>query len=134
MVWFLLWVYKSVPMCCKNGPWNKILIHKSALWRVAILQLTNRYVILPSKETRVSVRLDITKLVRVGPVVNRPSTDNLHHLVNKKTIDMWHMTRDKWHVTCDMWYVTCNTWHVTCCWGWTLSQKFSSYSLWFMTF
>ena len=90
MVWFLLWVYKSVPMCCKSGLWNKILIHKSALWRVAILQLTNRYVILPSKET-----------------------NDMWHV----TCDMWLVTHDMWHVVggehslkssaltvCDLWH------------------------------
>ena len=38
----------------------------------------------------------------VGPVDNRPSTDNLYHFVQKKNCDMWHVTRDTWHVTYDM--------------------------------
>ena len=45
----------------------------------------------------------IVKLYGVGPIDYRPSTDKLHHFVNKK---MWHMT-------CDMWYMTCDTLHMT---------------------
>ena len=43
------------------------------------------------------------KLDRVGPIVNRPSTDNLHHFVNKpkRDIDMWLVSWDTWHVTHD---------------------------------
>ena len=46
----------------------------------------------------------VKKLDGVGPIDNRPSTDNLHHFVQKKkkrkkvTRDMWHVTRDMWHV------------------------------------
>ena len=54
----------------------------------------------------------IKKLDGVGPVDNRPSTDNLHHFVWKKK-KMWHVTCDTWHVTSDTWHVTCDTWHVT---------------------
>ena len=39
-----------------------------------------------------------TKLDRVGPVDNRPSTDKLQHKKN----DMWHKTCDTWHKTRDM--------------------------------
>ena len=61
------------------------------------------------------------KVDRVGPGDNRPSTDKLHHFVQKKRkekkkkkkCDMWHMTHDMWHVTCDMWHVTRDTWHMT---------------------
>ena len=72
----------------------------------------------------------LRKLDGVGPVVNRPSTDKLHHFVkkkNKKINYIGHVTRDVWHVT--------RMWHVTCCGGWTFSPNFSSqssYCLWFM--
>ena len=76
----------------------------------------------------------------VGPVDNRPSTNNLHHFVKKKkmTCDTWHVTRDKWHVTRDTWHITHDTWHVTCDTfggGVNVLSKFqlpSSYYLWFM--
>ena len=58
----------------------------------------------------------------VGPVDNRPSTDELHHFVRKKE-KMWHVTRDMWHVTHDMFG------------GVNILSKFqlpSSYCLWFM--
>ena len=49
----------------------------------------------------------VFKLDGVGPVDNRPSTDKLHHFVQKNvTHDMWHITRDTWYVTCDMLHVT----------------------------
>ena len=53
----------------------------------------------------------------VGPVDNIPSTNKLHHFVQKKKEEkkLWHVTRDIWHVTC---------------WGgWTLSKPFSSLAL-----
>ena len=88
-------------------------------------------------------RLNLTpyKLDGVGPVDNRPSTDKLHHFVQKRrrkkrekkwhfTCDMWHVTCDMWHVTCDMWHVTCDMWHVTCdtwhVWGNEHSLKISA--------
>ena len=77
----------------------------------------------------------ITKLDRVGPVDNRPSTDKLHHFVRKKERkknDMWHVTCDMWHVTRDMSHVTRDTWLV---WGVNILSKFqlpSFYCLWFM--
>ena len=67
----------------------------------------------------------VSKLDGVGPVDNRPSTDELHQIVQKKKkkkCDMWQMTCDMWHVTRDMW-------HVTGWGGWTFSQKFSSLAL-----
>ena len=60
------------------------------------------------------------KLVGVGPIDNRPSTDKLRHFVRKKKLwhkkdcDIWHMICVTWHVTCDMWHVTHDTWHVNC--------------------
>ena len=68
------------------------------------------------------------KLDGVGPVDNRPSTDKLHHFVQKKQKNMWHMTCDTWHMTHDTWHMTHDTWHV---WGggWTFSQNFSSLAL-----
>ena len=53
------------------------------------------------------VSLIALKLDGVGPVDNRPSTDELHNFVKKK------VTCDMWHVTCDTWHVTCDTWHMT---------------------
>ena len=50
------------------------------------------------------------KLEGVGPVDNRPSTNKLHHFVerknNKQKCDMWHVTCDTWHMTCDLSPVT----------------------------
>ena len=79
------------------------------------------------------------KLDGVGPVDTRPSTDKLHHFVQKKnkknnnkkkmwhmTCDTWHVTRDTWHVTRGKWHVTHDMWHVTRFGGWTFSQNFSS--------
>ena len=71
------------------------------------------------------------KLDGVGPVDNRPSTNKLHHFVQKKeeekvTCHMWHMTCDTWHVTSDMWHVTCDTWNVTCLGGGEHSLKMSA--------
>ena len=40
---------------------------------------------------------------------NRPSTNKLHHFVQKKI----RKEKKKWHVTRDMWHVTSDTWHVT---------------------
>ena len=71
-----------------------------------------------------------SKLDRVGPVDNRPSTDKLYHYVWRKKSDMWHMTRDMWHMTCDMWHMTCDM-----LWGVNILSKFqlpSSHCLWFM--
>ena len=77
------------------------------------------------------------KLDGVGPVDNRPSTDQLHHFVNlfnilKKYFDMWLVTGDMWHLTRDMWHVTRDMFAG----GWTFSQNFSSlaltvYDLWY---
>ena len=39
------------------------------------------------------------KLDGVGPIYNRPSTNKLHHFIQKKWHYMWHLTRDMWHVT-----------------------------------
>ena len=47
------------------------------------------------------------KLDGVGPIDNRPSTNKLHHFVQKKKCYTWHVTRDMWHVTHDMWPVAC---------------------------
>ena len=71
------------------------------------------------------------KLDGVGPVDNRPSTDKLHHFVQRKkerkklhvTRDMWQVTPDTWHVTCDTWHVTCDMWHI---WGGEHSLKISA--------
>ena len=87
--------------------------------------------------------VDILKLDGVGPIDNRPSTDKLHHFVQKKRRKrkrrkkMWHVTCDAWHVTRDMWHVTRDMWHVTCdtFGGVNILSKFqlpSSYCLWFM--
>ena len=40
------------------------------------------------------IGVNMSKLDRVGPVDNRPSTDKLHHFVQKK--------EEKKEVTCDM--------------------------------
>ena len=82
------------------------------------------------------------KLDGVGPIDNRPSTNQLHNFVKKMwhitcdiwqgmhdpwhlthdnrtcdtwhmTLDMWHLTHDTGHVTPDTWHVTPNAWHVT---------------------
>ena len=83
--------------------------------------------------------LRVEKQDGVGPVYNRPSSDKLHHLCQKKKKrkKMWHGTCDKWHVTCDMGHVTCDMWHVTCdMFGLVnILSKFqlpSSFCLWFM--
>ena len=39
------------------------------------------------------------KLDVVGTVDNRPSTNKLHHFIQKK----WHVTHDMWHLTSDTW-------------------------------
>ena len=65
-------------------------------------------------------QVNLWKLDRVGPVDNRPSTDKLHHFVQKIKIKI---------VTCNMWHVTRDNWHVTCWVGWTFSQNFSSLAL-----
>ena len=57
---------------------------------------------------------------RGSPVDDRPSTDKLHHFVQKKKKKK--MARDTWHMTCD-------TWHMTHLGGWTFSQNFSSLAL-----
>ena len=48
----------------------------------------------------------------VGPVYNRPSTDQLPHLVYKEEeqilSDMWQVTHYSWHIKCDMWHMTHN--------------------------
>ena len=86
------------------------------------------------------VPLNNYKLDGVGPVDNTPSTNKLHHFVQKKlvkikinnnnnnnkkivTCDVWHVTCDMWHMTRDMWHVTHDTWHMTYLGGWTFSQK-----------
>ena len=76
----------------------------------------------------------VCKLDGVGPIDNRPSTDKLDHLVQRKKYNynnyMWHMICDTWHFcSCDRWHVTCDMLHVTCSGGWTLSQNFSSLAL-----
>jgi hypothetical protein len=67
----------------------------------------------------------LKKLDGVGPVDNRPSTDKLHHFVQKKE----EKKRRKKIVTCDTWHVTRDTGHVTCFGGWTFSDNFSSLAL-----
>ena len=64
-----------------------------------------------------------TKTRRGSPVDDRPSTDKLHHFVQKK-MDTWHVTRDTLHVTHDTWHVTRDTFG-----GWTFSLNFSSLAL-----
>ena len=59
------------------------------------------------------------KLDGVGPVDNRPSTDKLHHFVQKKRKKI--VTHDMWHVTSDTWHDTHDTWHV---WGANILSKF----------
>ena len=83
----------------------------------------------------IEIPLDLI-LDGVGPVDNRPSTDKLHHFVQKRK-EKWHATCDMWHVTRDMWHVTCDTWHMKCdtFGGVNILSKFqlpSSYCLWFM--
>ena len=78
----------------------------------------------------------VTKLDGVDPVDNRPSTDKLHHFVQKRR-KKWHVTRDMWHMTRDMWQVTGDTWHMTrdMFGGVNILSKFqlpSSYHLLFM--
>ena len=48
---------------------------------------------------RIRYSLILWKLDGVGPVKNRPSTNKLHHFVQKH--DTWHVTRDICHVTRD---------------------------------
>ena len=69
------------------------------------------YVSIPTLlHTNVSVWLYyLTELDGVGPVDNRPSTNKLHQIVQKKK----NVTCDTWHVTCDTWHMTRGTWHVT---------------------
>ena len=69
----------------------------------------------------------LLKLDKVGPVDNRPSTDYLHHFINKKITKkkkkkniknfinklFWHVTGDTWHVTGDTWQMTHDMWHMT---------------------
>ena len=50
------------------------------------------------------------KLGGVGPIDNRPSTNNLHYFVSPPPKKKYYM----WQMTCDMWHVTLNTWHITC--------------------
>ena len=50
---------------------------------------------------------NVYKTRRVSPVTNRPSSDPLHHFLQKNvTCDMWHVICDGWHVTCDKLHVT----------------------------
>ena len=68
---------------------------------------------------------ELLKLIQekpLGPVDNRPSTDEFHHFVRKRK-------EKKWHVTHAMWHVTRDTWHVTCLGGWTFSQNVTSLAL-----
>ena len=49
----------------------------------------------------------LNKLDGVGPIDNTPSTNKLHHFVQKKkNCDMGHVTRDMWHVTRYTWHMT----------------------------
>ena len=73
------------------------------------------------------------KLDVVGPIDKRPSTDILHHFVQKKQKKhvTHYMTRDTWHMTCDTWHVTRDMLEG----GTNILSKFwllSSYCLWFM--
>ena len=65
------------------------------------------------------------KLDGIGPVDNKPSTDKLHHFVQKK----WHVTRDMWHVKHDMWHLTHDTF-----WGVHILSKFQLPSLPFVIY
>ena len=56
------------------------------------------------KEAKKLFGLKLQKLDWVGPVDNRPSTNNLHLFVKKKC-DKWHVTCDTGHVKCDIWQV-----------------------------
>ena len=53
-----------------------------------------------------------SKLDGVGPVNNRPSTDKLHHFVQKKKKKIWHVTRYMWHMTRDMGHMKRDMWHM----------------------
>ena len=73
----------------------------------------------------------VIKLDRVGPVDNRPSTDELHNFFQKKCerkkCDAWHVTHGMWHVIYDMGHVV----------GVIILSKLllpSSWGLWFMMF
>ena len=78
------------------------------------------------------------KLDGVGPVDKRPSTNKLHHFVQKeKKKKKWCVAHDMWHLTCDMWHVTHDMWHMThdMLWGVNILSKFhfpSSHGLWSM--
>ena len=96
---------------------------KGRLQKKNPLNLWSWSYLIPHRLTQRQLWLFENKLDGVGPVDNIPSTDKLHHFVQKNKIcDMWHVTCDMRHVTCDMWYVTC-------CGGWTFSQNFSSLAL-----
>ena len=82
-------------------------------------------------KNRFSCKVVNSKLDRVGPVDNRPSTNKLHHFVKKKS-DMQHVTHDMWHMTHDMQRVTCDMVR-----GVNILSKFqprSSSGLWLMIF
>ena len=84
---------------------------------------------LPINSWSSSPHLYAGKLDGVGPVDNRPSTNKLHHFVQKKNY-MWHVTRDMWHMTRDTWHMTRDTFG-----GLNILSKFqlpSSYRLWYM--
>ena len=68
------------------------------------------------------------KLDGVGPIDNKPFTDQLHHFFQfffdfcfmKKIF--FHVTCDTWHVTHETWHIVWDdTWHMTHSVGWTFS-------------
>ena len=55
---------------------------------------------------------------RGSPVDDKPSTNKLHHFVQKKK-----KKKKMWHMTCDTLHMTCDSWHV---WGGEHSLKISA--------
>ena len=73
--------------------------------RLIIVGLSSKNLYYKKKQCFVLKGKDKFRLDGVGPVDSRPSTNKLHHFVQKKNIYIWHVTCDMWHVTRDtVWY------------------------------
>ena len=134
--WNIAWALKkSLGLCPRDVHQAQAIFHPISLlssryrYSPAVNILSRLCFIFVCYSNWTNLQGAVNKLDGIGPIDNRPSTDKLHHFVQKKKY-MWHVTCDTWHMTRDMWHMTRDTWHVThdtwLVWGGEHSLKISA--------
>ena len=120
------WAISTDLLGIANGQWKqKVWRNFEQMKELPLFEPSIKPAWLKSNSS-IHIELLFKKLDGVGPVDNRPSTDEFHQFVKKK---FKKMTCDTWHVKCDTWHVTRDKWHVTRLGGWIFSENFSSLAL-----